>query len=98
MGKQKHRKNDSSSELEGLRTEDGSQPSLKGIKIVEYNRKHPETRAFMMTKRISPRYSDRRLLEQKRTEHDEISKRRKEVESQKKESAVRKGISKKGEK
>lgn len=32
MGKQKHRKNDSSSELEGLRTEDGSQPSLKGKK------------------------------------------------------------------
>lgn len=98
MGKQKHRKNDSSSELEGLRTEDGSQPSRKGIKIVEYNRKLPETRAFMMPKRISQRYADRQLLEQERTERDVIRKIRKEVESQKKENAVHKGTSKKGEK
>lgn len=95
MGKQKHSKNDSSSELEGLRAEDGGKSIQKGIKIVVYNRRI-EAHMDMAPRRISPRQEGQMLFQPEHKMPDKKTEKPAEVTTKEKEHPIPKRIVKKG--
>lgn len=83
-------KKDESTELEGLRAEDGSQPVNKGVKIVEYSRKDPGLTLHMDMASISFELRRERKTDPKQEQITQDKKTGKVavLEKTKKESAV----------